>query len=221
MNNMNDPTQGMKHGTTTVAVSFDGGVVVAADRRASMGYMVASPNVTKVLPLDDRSLFTIAGLPSDAIYLVKVMRAEMGLYELNRGRKMSMKALANLFSSIMHGQFRTGFPFFVGVIIAGFDETGSHVFNYDGSGSITDDPYTSTGSGSPFALGTLEALYQDKMTEDEAIKVTALAVRSAAIKDIASGDDITLYVVNKDGQRQLTREEIESVLGDKKFPFTR
>jgi proteasome beta subunit len=219
--NFNDPTREYKHGTTTVALAYDGGVVVAADQRASMGYLVASPTVKKVLPLDERSVLTIAGLPSDAVYLVKVMRAEMGLYELNRGRKISMKGLANLFSTVMHGQFRTGFPFFVGVIIAGVDDTGPHVYNFDGSGSITDDPYTSTGSGSPFAYGTLEAMYQEGMTEEDAIRVGALAVRSAAIKDIASGDGITLFVINKDGMRELSREEIEGVLGDKKFPFTR
>ncbi|MHA2031992.1 MAG: proteasome subunit beta [Candidatus Kariarchaeaceae archaeon] len=218
--NFNDPTREYKHGTTTVALAYKDGIVAAADKRASMGYMVASPAVKKILQLDDRSVLTIAGLPSDAMYLVKVMRAEMGLYELNRGRAISMKGLANLFSTIMHGQFRTGFPYFVGVIIAGVDETGGHVYNFDGSGSISDDPYTSTGSGSPFAYGTLEALYNEDMEEAEAIRVAAMAVRSAAIKDIASGDGITLFVINKDGTRELTREEIEGVLGDRKFPFT-
>lgn len=219
--NFNDPTREYKHGTTTVALAYKDGIVAAADRRASMGYMVASPAVDKVLPLDDRSVLTIAGLPSDAVYLVKVMRAELGLYELNRGRKISMKGLANLFSTIMHGQFRTGFPYFVGIIIAGVDETGGYVYNFDGSGSISDDPFTSTGSGSPFAYGTLEALYEPDMDEASAIKVAAMAVRSAAIKDIASGDGMSLFVINKKGMRELSKEEIVEVLGDKKFPFTR
>ena len=73
-------------------------------------------------------MITIAGLPSDAMYLIKLMRAELSLYELNRNRKMSTKAAANLFSRVLHGQFRTGFPFFVGMIVAGVDETGGHVF---------------------------------------------------------------------------------------------
>ena len=220
-NNMNNPIEGYKHGTTTVAISYKDGIIAAADQRASMGYMVASPAVKKILALDDRSVLTIAGLPSDAMYLVKVMRAEMELYELNRGRKISMKGLANLFSTVMHGQFRTGFPYFVGVIIAGVDETGGYVYNFDGSGSLSDDPFTSTGSGSPFAYGTLEALWEPDMEEADAIRVAAMAVRSAAIKDIASGDGMTLFVVNKEGMRELSKEDIVKVLGDKKFPYTR
>ena len=219
--NPNDPTHELMHGTTTVSIKYKDGIIAAADQRASMGYMVASPAVKKILALDDRSILTIAGLPSDAMYLVKVMRAEMELYELNRGRKISMKGLANLFSTVMHGQFRTGFPYFVGIIIAGVDETGGYVYNFDGSGSISDDAYTSTGSGSPFAYGTLEVLWEPDMEEADAIRVAAMAVRSAAIKDIATGDSMTLFVINQKGMRELSKEEIVEVLGDKKFPFTR
>ncbi|MHA2251330.1 MAG: proteasome subunit beta [Candidatus Kariarchaeaceae archaeon] len=209
-----DTTQ-YKHGTTNVALRFKDGVVAAADQRASMGFLVASPTVRKIHALDDRTVATIAGLPSDAMYLIKVMRAEIGLYELNRGRKMSTKAISNLFSTVLHNQFRTGFPFFVGMLIAGRDETGGHVFNYDGSGSITDDPYTATGSGMPYALGVLEALWAEDMDEATAIKTAAMAVRSAILKDLGSGDGLNLFVINKEGLRELSKEEIKEVLGDK------
>ena len=210
--------QQYKHGTTTVGLKYKDGVVVAADKRASMGYLVASPNVKKILPLDDYTVLTLAGLPSDAVYLAKVMIAEMSLYELGRGRKMSIHAISNLFSQVMYGQFRTGLPYFVQIIIAGVDKTGAHVFNYDGSGSITDDAYTSTGSGSPYAYGVFEAIYQDDMEEADAVKTALTAVRSAIIKDIASGDGFTVFVINKDGSRELTTDEIRASLGDK-YPF--
>lgn len=213
-----DPTHEYKHGTTTVAIKYKDGVVVGADRRASMGYLVASPTVKKVLPLDDRTVLTIAGLPSDAVYLVKLLRAEMGLYELNRGRKISQHALANLFSTIMHGQWRTGFPYFVGIILAGVDEKGGHVYNFDGSGSISDDPYTSTGSGSPYAYGALETMWKEDMTEEEAVNAVALAVRSAILRDLASGDGMTMYVINQEGMKELTMADIKTVLGEK-YPF--
>lgn len=216
--NAQDPTHELKHGTTNVALKFKDGVVAAADRRASMGYMVASPTVEKILPLDDRSVLTIAGLPSDAVYLVKILRAELGLYELNRGRKMSMNGLSNMYSNILHGQFRTGFPYFVGTLIAGVDDTGGYIYNFDGSGSISYDAYTTTGSGSPYAAGVLEVMWKEDMDEEEAIKVAAMAVRSAVIKDIASGDGMTLFVITKKGMRELTMDEIKVVLGDK-FPF--
>ena len=172
----------------------------------------------KIHALDDRTVATIAGLPSDAMYLIKIMVAEIKLYQLNRNRKMSTKAIANLFSTVLHGQFRTGFPFFVGMLITGVDDAGGHVFNFDGSGSITEDPYTTTGSGSPFAAGALETMWEEDMDEASAIRTAAFALRSAIIRDMASGDGMMIFVINKDGMRELSREEIKEVLGDK-FPL--
>jgi proteasome beta subunit len=206
------------HGTTNIALKFDGGVIIAADKRASAGYMVASPSVKKLLQIDDRNVMSIAGLPSDAFYLGKLLKAEIRLYELSRDRKISTKAVANLLSTILHGQFRTGFPYFVGLLLAGFDERGGHVFNYDASGSITDDPFTATGSGSPYALGALEAMWREDLPLDEALKVALTALRSAVKKDIASGDGMDLFIIDKDGAREISKEEIKQALGDR-YPF--
>jgi proteasome beta subunit len=215
MPNYSDSQKNYFHGTTNIAFKYKDGIIAAADQRASMGYTVASPTVKKIHPIDDRTVITIAGLPSDAMYLIRLMRAELSLYELNRNRKMSTKAVANLFSRVLHGQFRTGFPFFVGMLIAGVDDTGGHVYNYDGSGSISDDPYTATGSGMPYALGALEATWSEDLDEAAAIKTAAMALRSSINRDLASGDGMTIYVINKEGMRELSKDEIKEVLGDK------
>lgn len=207
-----------KHGTTTLALKYKGGVVVATDNRASAGYMVASPRAKKLHKLNDKTVMTIAGLVSDAQYLVKLLRAEIKLFELNRDREMPTSGVGNRLGSIMYQQFRTGFPFYVGLILAGFDSKGSQIFSFDGAGGLSEDPYASTGSGSPFAYGTLEALYEEDMSEAEAIKLGLLALRSAIIKDIATGDGMDLAVITKDGIRMLTKDEMKEVLGNK-YPF--
>ncbi len=87
MNNMEPKKVGnmdLFHGTTNLALKYDKGVIIAADKRASMGYMVASPSVKKLLQIDNRNVMSIAGLPSDAMYLGKLLRAQINLYELER-----------------------------------------------------------------------------------------------------------------------------------------
>lgn len=207
-----------QHGTTTVALRFKDGVVVATDNRASAGYMVASPRAKKLHQLNDKTVMTIAGLVSDAQYLVKLLKAEIQIFELEREREMQTRMVGSLLARVMYGQFRTGFPYYVGLILAGFDDLGPHVYNLDGYGAFSDEPYTSTGSGSPFAYGTLEALFEEDMDEEQAKKVTLLALRSAIIKDIATGDGMDCVVVTIDGVKTLSKEEIKGVLGNK-YPF--
>lgn len=207
-----------QHGTTTIALKFKDGVIVATDNRASAGYMVASPRAKKLHQLNDKTVMTIAGLVSDAQYLVKILKAEIQIYETERGREMMSSKVGNLLARVMYGQFRTGFPYYVGLILAGVDSLGAHVYNLDGSGAISDEPFTSTGSGSPYAYGSFETLYEEDMDEEQGKKVGLLALRAAIIKDIATGDGIDAVVITKDGVKTLSKEEIKGILG-KKYPF--
>ncbi len=221
MNNMEPKKVGnmdLFHGTTNLALKYDKGVIIAADKRASMGYMVASPSVKKLLQIDNRNVMSIAGLPSDAMYLGKLLRAQINLYELERERTITSKAVANLLSTILHNQYRTGFPFFVGLLLAGYDDNGGHIYNYDASGSITDDPFTSTGSGSPYALGALEALWRENLTLEEGLDIALTALKSSVKIDIASGDGMDLFIIDKDGARELEKSKMAEILGDR-YPF--
>ncbi len=203
------------HGTTTVALKFKDGVILAADKRASAGYMVATPRAKKLHKISKRTAMSIAGMVSDAQYLIKLLRAEINLFELNRGREMPTKMIGNLMATIMYGQYRSFFPFFVGPILAGVDEEGGHIFSFDPSGSITSDPFVSTGSGSPFALGVLEAMYEPDMELENAKKVAALALSSAIKKDIATGDGMDMFVITKDGITEVPTDELKKILGNK------
>ncbi len=204
-NTYSDP----KKGTTTVALKFDKGVVVATDRRASMGTFVASKHAKKLHKINDKTVATIAGLVADAQYLVNLVRANINLYELNRGYHPSTKMIGNLLASIMYEQFRAYFPYFTHMLICGLDKEGPHAFFIESAGSISDEDYVSTGSGSLLAYGVMEALWEPDMVEDDAINLVIKAISSSIKRDTATGNGIDLCVVTEDGTKFLEESEIK------------
>ncbi len=208
-NGIGSPFTDPKHGTTTVAAKFKGGVVVATDRRASMGTFVASNRAKKLHQINDKTVATIAGLVADAQYLVDLLRANLNLYELNRGYAPTTKMVGNLLSSIMYEQFRSYFPYFVHMLICGIDNEGPHAYFIESAGSISDEEFVSTGSGSFFAYGVLEALWKKDMTEEQAVEVVIKAISSSLKRDTATGDSIDLCVVTNKGVKFLKDEEIK------------
>ncbi|MHA1114860.1 MAG: proteasome subunit beta [Candidatus Heimdallarchaeum aukensis] len=217
MNMMNNygqqnPFENPMKGTTTVALRFKDGVVVATDRRASAGTFVASKRAKKLHQLNDYTVATIAGLVADAQYLVNLTKANLNLYELNRGYPPTTKMAGNLLASILYEQFRSYMPFYVAMLVCGLDKYGPHVYNLDASGAIIDEDYASTGSGSLFSYGVLEAFWKEGLTEDEAIKLGLRALSTSISRDTATGNGMDALVVNKDGIRWLTEEEIKKIL---------
>ncbi|MFW9851942.1 MAG: proteasome subunit beta [Candidatus Thorarchaeota archaeon] len=206
----NSPFMDPKHGTTTIALRFKDGVAVAADKRASMGSFVASKKAEKVHELNKFTVATIAGLVSDAQYLVNLTRANINLYELGRGYPPSTKMAGNLLASIMYEQYRSYFPYWVALLVSGLDEEGPHVYTLDMAGGITDEDFASTGSGSMIAYGVLESTWKPNLSEAEGIKLAIKALATAISRDTATGDGMDVAVVNKKGTRRLTPEEVKS-----------
>ena len=123
----------VKTGTSTVGITFDGGVVVGADHRATMGHFVANKSVQKLFRIADNLALTTAGLVGHAQALSRSLAAEMALFELKRGHQMSVKGAATLTANILGGR-----PHWVQLLIAGVDDEGSHVYSIDSAGgSIT------------------------------------------------------------------------------------
>jgi proteasome beta subunit len=195
-------------GTTTVAIKCKDAAVLVADMRASMGTLVASNHAKKVHQLNDFSAITIAGLVSDAQYIIDIMQAQIRLFELDRKRRPKISMIANLVKNMLYGQYRAYFPFFVQLIVGGWDNTGPHVFSFDMAGSLSEDDWFASGSGSPMAFGVLEADYKSDLTEKEGIKLALKALKSAIKRDTATGDGIRAVVVNEKGFKELTKEEI-------------
>jgi len=197
-----------KTGTTTVGLKTEEGVVLATDMRASLGPMVSSKNVQKVEEIHPRGALTIAGSVSAAQSLISSIRAEVRLYEARRGEDMSMQALSTLLGNFL----RSGAFFIVQPILGGVDEEGPHIYSIDPAGSILEEEYTVTGSGSQYALGVLEQEYDDELSIEEARSVAARAIKSAVERDLASGNGINVCVVTEEGVEITQHKDFDEVL---------
>ena len=198
----------IKTGTSTVGITFDGGVVVGADHRATMGNFIANKNVKKLFKISGRVALTTAGLVGHAQSLARMLSAELALYELKRDAPMTVKGAATLTANILVGR-----PHYVQLLIVGVDESGSSVYSIDSAGGSIPDLYCATGSGSPFMYGVLEDQFSKGMKKEEAISLAAKALLASAQRDSASGNGMDLAVITmKDGYVQLTEEEISEVL---------
>ncbi len=195
-----------KTGTTTVGLVCKNGVVLASDKRATMGYYIASKDVQKIEKINDRIAMTLAGGVGDAQSLVRWMRAEIKLYELKNQREMSVEAAATLLANIL-SQYKF-YPFFVQILIGGVDKT-ARVFSVDMLGGSTEEKYTATGSGSPIAMGLIEELYKPELETEEAIRVAVKAVNTAMKRDSASGEGVTVMLITEKGAELLSKKEIE------------
>jgi proteasome beta subunit len=183
-------------GTTTIGIATENGVIVATDRRASLGgRFVSNKNVQKVEQIHPTAALTLVGSVGGAQSFIRSLRAEVNLYETRRGEDISMSALATL-----AGNFARGGPFFaINPILGGVDDEGSHVFSIDPAGGVMEDDYTVTGSGLTVAYGTLESQYEDDLSMEEATTVAADAVSAAAERDTGSGNGLVIAEVTEEG----------------------
>lgn len=206
--------KGLKSGTTTVGIVCKDGVILAAERKATMGYLVASKEDLKIVKIMPHIAITQAGMVGDIQALTRYLIAESKLYELRTRKRIPVKAAATLLANILYGGRWSFFPYMVQLILAGYDETGSNLFILHPDGSILKEKkFFSTGSGSPMAFGVLETLYKEGLSADECKKLAARAVRAAVERDIASGGKgIDVAVIDKDGFRLLKETEVEKIL---------
>jgi len=200
-----------KTGTTTVGIIAKDSVILAAERKSTMGYLVASKNAEKIAQVDEKIGMTIAGLVGDAQALEKIIRAELKLYRLQEDKVATVKAASNLMATIMYS--RRFYPYYVQIIVGGYD-TEPRLYSFDPSGSIQEEKeYFSTGSGSPVALGVLEDKFRPGMPVEEAKRMAAKAIRAAVQRDIASGGSgIDIVVIDATGFHKCTDAEVNAML---------
>jgi len=199
-------------GTTTVGVVCSDGVILATDTRATMGTYVASKRAKKVYRITDHLAMTVAGGVAVAQRVVEILRANARLFELENGRPMPVSAAARLVSNLLFSNREEGMPLPLQALVAGFDESGPHIYSLDPFGSVTEEKVVSTGSGSPIAYGVLEDRYQEGKTVEEMLPIVVRAVDSAMKRDVASGDSFDVAVITKEGFRELTTEEKRALL---------
>ncbi|MCX8195672.1 MAG: archaeal proteasome endopeptidase complex subunit beta [Acidilobaceae archaeon] len=181
-------------GTTTVGLIAGDAVILGADKRATAGYLIASRRVRKIARITDYAAMTMAGLVADAQALVDFLKEEARLYELETGSRMSVRSIATLLSNILFSY--KFFPFLVQVLVGGYDDR-PRLYALDPYGGLTEERFASTGSGSPVAYGVLEENYREDLSVDEAVKLAVSAVRSAMLRDVASGDGVDVVIISK------------------------
>ncbi len=200
-------------GTTTVGMAFRDFVVLAADKRATAGHIVAHKNVKKIIKIDERSALTTAGLVADAQALADAVRSEARYYELSVGKPMKLRSMANLLSLILNSS--KYFPYVVQLILGGYDyEEGPKVFAIELYGDVTEERYTATGSGSPIAIGVIESGYRPDLKVKEAVELAIKAIASASLRDVFSGEGIDVAIISRGKYEEMTFKgsEIEKIL---------
>jgi proteasome beta subunit len=211
------------HGTTIVAATFDGGVMMAGDRRATMGNVIAQRDIEKVFPADEYSCVGIAGSAGLAVEMVRLFQAELEHYEKIEGTTLSLDGKANRLASLIRGNLAMAMQGLAVVpLFAGYDPNlrSGRIFSYDVTGGRYEEhAFHSVGSGSLFARGSLKKLYRDDLDSHGCATAMVQALYDAADDDSATGGpDMTrrifpvVAVVTEDGFSRLPETEVESIV---------
>jgi proteasome beta subunit len=223
---LNNVTIDAPHGTTIVAVTHTNGVVMAGDRRATMGNVIAQRDMEKVFQADDYSCVGIAGSAGIAIELVRLFQVELEHYEKIEGATLSLDGKANRLSLLIRNNLAMAMqglavvPLFAGYDLESDDPAkAGRIFSYDVTGGRYEEhSFHSVGSGSVFARGALKKLYREDFDENDAVTACIQALYDAADDDSATGGpDLTRRIypviasVTGDGFRRLPDPEVEQI----------
>ena len=184
-------------GATTVGVIFQGGVLLAAEKRVTYGGFIMSRGGKKVFKITDSIGVACAGLVGDMQILAREMQAQANLYSMDVGRPISVRSSAKLLANVLFN--RRYAPLITQTIVGGLDEEGSSIYVLDVLGSLIPDKYAAVGSGTETAIGVVEEGFKDNMTLEEAKKLVTRAVKAAIQRDAMSGDGLDFVIITKDG----------------------
>ena len=209
---MND-SQVLKTGTTTVGLVCKDCVVLAADTRATAGSMIVNNDVDKVLEVTKNMALTMSGNVSSIQMLVKYLKSELELRQIQLGRESTVKEAATLLSTWVYGLIRrpTMMPEIAHLLFAGVDKHGVHLYDIFPDGSLTKEKeYVTSGSGSVYAYGVLETHYKEGMTKDEGIALAEKVIDAAIQRDTASGNGVNVFVINGDGVKRVVSKRVNT-----------
>lgn len=209
LNSKNTPP--IYHGTTTVGLIASDQVVLTTDTRVTSGYLfIAHRNGKKVHKISDNIAMTIAGGVADAQNIIDILKYHTSMYQLEKNELMPIKSAARLVSNVFTSARL--FPYIAEVLVAGVDKSGPRLFDVDLFGSLSEEKYVSTGSGSPVAYGVLESEYKEGLSVDDGIKIGVKAVTAAMKRNAGTGDNFDVATIGKDGYKELSAPEKDRVL---------
>ena len=217
-----DPEPDLPHGTTVLALTFPGGVMMAGDRRATRGHQIAYRELEKVQRADEYSVVAFAGTVGLALEMVRLFQVELEHYEKMENRPLSLPGKARRLGAVVQANLAQAMQGLAVVpLFAGYDtDTGEgKIYSYDITGSpqpVRD--FHAEGSGSPFATGALKKLYRPDLSVEEAAEVCVHALYDAADDDTATGlpdRSRKIYpavaVVTDEGYRRLPEEQVGEI----------
>ncbi len=220
---------GVPHGTTIVAAVFAGGVIMAGDRRATAGNLIAQRDIEKVFAADDYTLVGIAGAAGLAVEIVRLYQVELEHYEKIEGTQLTLEGKANRLATMIRGNLGAAMQGLAVVpLFAGFDldapdpQNAGRIYSFDVTGGRYPEQYHhGVGSGSLFARGSLKKLWRPGMSRAEAARVVVEALYDAADDDSATGGpDITraIYPVviaaTAQGSERVDDDELGAIVRD-------
>lgn len=203
-------------GTSLVGIVCKDGVVMASDRKMSLGgSIVVGKDVQKTTQINDYLVLSIAGNVSDAQLNNKLIAAQLKLKELRDKKRPSIHESANFIATMKYNTIRkpTMIPSIVGNLVAGFEEDGkTKLFSVSPDGSIHESKdYAVSGSGMLFMMGLLERQFKDGLTVKEGVELATESIKSASERDTASGCGIDIFTITKDGINHEVKQTLEAV----------
>ncbi len=206
---MEDKT--LRTGTTTVGILCKDGIVLAADKRATAGYLVAHKKTEKIHNVTDNIAVTMAGSASDGQLLVKLAQAELRLKKLRTNKEILVREAANLIARMVYSNIRK-FSLIPGIshfLCGGVDDAGFYLYDLFADGSIEPvDDFISSGSGSVMAYGVLETLYKKDLTVNEGVDLALKSINAALQRDIATGNGIQIISITSEGIKTIFEKEL-------------
>ncbi len=186
-------------GATAVGITYDGGLVLASEKRIAFGNFLVSKSTKKTFEITPKVGATCAGLVADMQILSLQIAALAKIRKMELKREVPPNSVAKMMSNMMYE--RRYFPLLTQVIVGGVVDK-PVLYTLDPLGSVLPDEYAAVGTGAEMALGVLDPQFKQNMTEDEAVDLAKKAVRSATLRDSASGDGLDIMVITKDGIKE-------------------
>ncbi len=186
-------------GATAVGITYDGGLVLASEKRIAFGNFLVSKSTKKTFEITPKVGATCAGLVADMQILSLQIAALAKIRKMELKREVPPNSVAKMMSNMMYE--RRYFPLLTQVIVGGVVDK-PVLYTLDPLGSVLPDEYAAVGTGAEMALGVLDPQFKQNMTEDEAVDLAKKAVRSASLRDSASGDGLDIMVITKDGIKE-------------------
>jgi len=190
-------------GATAVGITFNDGVVFASERRIAYGNFVVSKTTKKTFVITPHVGAACAGLVADMQILSLQIAALAKIRRMEIKRDVPPNTVAKMMSNMMYE--RRFFPLLTQVIVGGLVGKPT-IYTLDPLGSVLPDDYAAVGTGAEMALGVLDPQFKKDLTEAQAVELAVKSVRAASMRDSASGDNIDVLVMNKDGAKETTEK---------------